>query len=194
MNFNYDQVTFPCVGLANYFALAKWLDNSEIDAIAGGIDATGCPFSTDEISMARELQQWRKMLIVHTTAPQTSVTMDATPLQEKQPMSLDVSLKKMQLTDVFTANITHNLCAMAAHAGIYKAMWRPDEMDPPITEAPQLIPLLESGLAKLKARPDFYRVYDAPNGWGKYENLVAFVEKYLAACIANPDAVVVADR
>lgn len=93
---------------------------------------------------------------------------------------------------VFEQNITHNLGAMAAAAGIYKACWRPEEIG--VTTAAQLIPLLEAGLAKLKANPEEMKKHEAKNGWGLYEHFVPWVEKYLAACREFPDAHVEVSR
>ena len=88
--------------------------------------------------------------------------------------------------EFYSANITHNLDKMADAAGIYKALWRPDEIG--ITKAKDLIEPLTKGLADLKANPDVYKAYNASNGWGLYEHFVPFVENYLNACIENPDA------
>ena len=107
-------------------------------------------------------------------------------------MSLDVSLTAVRETEVYTANITHNLTKMADKAGIYKALWCPEEID--ITKAEQLIKPLEDGLAKLKADPAYYQQFDAPNGWGRYVHFVPFVKQYLEACRANPDAMVRTSR
>lgn len=101
-------------------------------------------------------------------------------------MSLDVHLSALRQTTVYDSNITHNLGKMAAEAGIYHHLWRPEELG--ITKAEQLIEPLERGLSFLQADPEKYRQLDAANGWGKYEHLVAFVEQYLAACRDNPDA------
>lgn len=101
-------------------------------------------------------------------------------------MSLDVTLFAVRPTEVYTANITHNLNKMADAAGIYKYLWRPDELG--IKKAQELIGPLTDGLADLKARPEFFKQFNAPNGWGMYEHFVPFVEKYLAACKENPDA------
>lgn len=95
-------------------------------------------------------------------------------------------------TTVYSANITHNLNRMAAEAGIYKALWRPDEIA--VTTAAQLIPLLEAGLAELQARPDYFRQFNPENGWGDYEGLVQFVTEYLAACREFPTARVEVSR
>jgi hypothetical protein len=110
-------------------------------------------------------------------------------------MSLDVSLTRIvtERKEVYTRNITHNLNTMAEAAGIYKACWRPEELFAS-PKAYQLIPLLEEGLAKLKANPEYYKTFNATNGWGIYEDFVLFVEDYLYACKEDPDADVEADR
>jgi hypothetical protein len=97
-----------------------------------------------------------------------------------------------QRVQVYSANITHNLNTMAGEAGIYKHLWRPEEIG--ITKARQLIEPLTAGLALLEARPDHFRQFDSPNGWGLYVHFVPFVANYLAACIASPDADVAASR
>ena len=107
-------------------------------------------------------------------------------------MSLDVSLSALRQTCVYDGNITHNLGKMADEAGIYHHLWRPEEIG--IHKAEQLIEPLERGLAFLKSDPERFRPFDAPNGWGKYEDFVAFVQDYLAACRENPDANVSASR
>jgi hypothetical protein len=107
-------------------------------------------------------------------------------------MSLDVSLTKVRSTEVFWANITHNLNDMAEAAGIYKHLWLPEEIG--ITHAGQLIEPLEAGLKKMKADPDKYREYDSPNGWGKYDDFVPWVERYIEACKQDPDAEVSVSR
>jgi hypothetical protein len=107
-------------------------------------------------------------------------------------MSLDITLTAVRPTEVYSANITHNLNKMAEAAGIYEALWRPEELG--IRHAGLLIEPLSVGLAKLKADPMYYSQFNAPNGWGMYENFVPFVEKYLEACKANPDAEVHAYR
>jgi len=66
-------------------------------------------------------------------------------------MSLDVYLTVTKPTLVFEGNITHNLGAMAREAGIYEALWRPEEIN--VTTAEQLIEPLTVGLEKLKADP-----------------------------------------
>ena len=114
-------------------------------------------------------------------------------------MSLDVSLEGVHCShcnrggeDVYHANITHNLGGMAEAAGIYKALWRPEEIG--ITHAKQLIEPLRAGVVWLREHETEARKHDAPNGWGLYEHFLPFVEKYLEACIANPETLVRASR
>jgi hypothetical protein len=112
--------------------------------------------------------------------------------QTGDAMSLDVYLVAARPVEVYEANITHNLNEMAAAAGIYKHLWHPDEIG--VTKASELIGPLTAGLAKLKADPAHFERFNSPNGWGKYKHFVPFVEKYLAACIENPDAEVKVSR
>lgn len=101
-------------------------------------------------------------------------------------MSLDVSLIKTQPTEIYSRNITHNLGKMAEAAGVYKHLWRPDEIG--ITKAGELIEPLRKGLEQLRTLPETYRQFNPANGWGSYEGLLEFMEDYLAACEKDPDA------
>lgn len=92
----------------------------------------------------------------------------------------------------YWANITHNLGTMADKAGIYKALWRPEEIN--AKQAKDIIPLLKEGLKQLKKRPAYFAKFNATNGWGMYEHFVPFVEKYLDACLKDPDAIISVSR
>ena len=112
-------------------------------------------------------------------------------------MSLDIHLNAIRKTEVYWANITHNLGKMASKVkcgkySLYEYLWKPDEIK--IKTAKQLIKPLTEGLAELKSKPKKYEKYNSPNSWGMYENFVPFVEKYLEACKENPDAEVYASR
>ena len=107
-------------------------------------------------------------------------------------MSLDVSLQEVRLTTIYSDNITHNLNKMANEAGIYKHLWRPEEIG--ITKAHQLIEPLRAGLELLKSDPARFEKHNASNGWGMYEHFVPFVESYLSACEENPNAEVSVSR
>lgn len=117
-----------------------------------------------------------------------------------------------ETNELYSANITHNLGVMANKAGIYEALWRPhrlkvdynipeDDYDSEykfetnsVTKASEIIPILEDGLNNLKEKPDFFKQFNASNGWGLYENFVPFVENYLNACREYPDAIVQVSR
>jgi hypothetical protein len=86
----------------------------------------------------------------------------------------------------YSGNITHNLGRMAAAAGIYQHLWRPEELG--ITKAKELIEPLKGGLATLRADPERFKTYNPSNGWGSYDGLVQFVSDYLLACQAHPNA------
>jgi len=93
---------------------------------------------------------------------------------------------------IYSANITHNLGLMADEAGIYEALWRPEETGK--TKAGEIVPLLEAGLNELKTRPEHFKKFNSPNGWGTYEHFVPFVEDYLNACRDHPDAIIDVSR
>lgn len=119
-------------------------------------------------------------------------------------MSLDINLiteekeacslcgREFEPVEVFSANITHNLTEMAEIAGIYKILWRPEELG--IVKAGEIIESLEMGLKKLKANPKYYQKFDSSNGWGTYKDFVPWVEEYLEACIKYPDALIAVSR
>lgn len=100
-------------------------------------------------------------------------------------MSLDVTLR-FKDEDLFEANITHNLNKMAKEAGVYEACWRPEDIN--AKKAKDIIPLLESGIQKMKEDPEHFKKFDAPNGWGLYKDFLPWLEKYLAACKSNKKA------
>lgn len=93
---------------------------------------------------------------------------------------------------VFDYNITHNLGKMADLAGVYKALWRPEEID--VTHAFQLISLLEQGLKFLIENEIECQKVAPSNGWGTYPGLVRFVTEYLDACQKYPQAVISVSR
>lgn len=107
-------------------------------------------------------------------------------------MSLDVYLETEpcphcgRYETVYTANITHNLCEMAGHAGIYNAVWCPEECG--VTHARQMVKILTDGLTLLAKHPDEFKRLNPPNGWGTYQYLFDFTREYLNACEEHPDA------
>jgi len=107
-------------------------------------------------------------------------------------MSLDVSLyikvdtggNELHQVELFDANITHNLGNMANAAGLYDALWCPDESG----RAGDILPALVNGYNELKNNPNKYKKLDPDNGWGTYDGLLSFVESYMAACDKHPSA------
>ena len=136
-------------------------------------------------------------------------------------MSLDVYLERKKISSydngvtffddneiVYSGNITHNLGEMGEEAGIYEALWRPYKLkkdfkpfvnyddewayeEKQTIRPSEIIPILEKGLQDLKNRPDYYISFNSPNGWGKYEHFVEFVEEYLNACKFYGDDVII---
>lgn len=112
-------------------------------------------------------------------------------------MSLNVYLscdcgRECCMRTLYQSNITHNLNTMAKHAGVYRAIWRPEEIG--IDKAEQLIQPLDDCIRALQGRPSFFKRFNAENGWGLYEHFVTFVEKYLDACKKFPNAKVSVSR
>ena len=107
-------------------------------------------------------------------------------------MSLDVYLTALRMTEVYSANITHNLNSMADEAGIHKHLWHPEDIG--VAKAGELIAPLEQGLTLLKSDPERFKKFNPANGWGDYYGLIDFVEKYLEACKESPDATIAVSR
>lgn len=99
---------------------------------------------------------------------------------------LDLPNQPVPGAEGYSRNITHNLGKMAKEAGIYEACWRPASVG--ITKAQQLIEPLRQGIARLRADPARFEKFNASNGWGLYEHFLPWLEDYLAACEAAPDA------
>lgn len=112
---------------------------------------------------------------------------------------------------VFDANITHNLNTMADKAGIYEALWRPYRLHKDwkdtndyekelkfegsvIMKAKDIISTLEKGLTLLKEKPEYFKKFNAENGWGTYEQFVPWVEEYLEACKQYPESEIYVSR
>ena len=120
------------------------------------------------------------------------------PAQAGADVSLDVYLDVVKCSHcgeserVFSANVTHNLNAMAEEAGLYKHLWRPEEIG--IEFAHQLSEPLRGALLLLAAEPERFQKHNPPNGWGNYTIFREFVEDYLAATLTHPDAIVSVSR
>lgn len=104
---------------------------------------------------------------------------------DHEPLTVRVD-EEYETTEVYSANITHNLAKMAAEAGIYKHLWRPEEID--IIKARQLIEPLSIGVALMRREPERFRALNPENGWGSYDDFVPWIERYIAACCEFPEA------
>ncbi len=112
---------------------------------------------------------------------------DANEWRERNPGQTPHVLAEVEETNqVYWRNITNNLVEMADAAGIYKHLWRPDEIG--ITKAAQLIKPLAAALKRMVAEPDKFKALNPKNGWGTYEGLCDFISTYHSACFAYPDA------
>jgi len=101
-------------------------------------------------------------------------------------MGLSISLIENKPTVIYDDSITHNLVDMAKAANLYYVLWRPQELQ--IEVAADLIKPLQLGLKNLTTDPEKFKAMNHPNGYGKYEELVNLVQKYLSACRENPEA------
>jgi hypothetical protein len=101
---------------------------------------------------------------------------------------------RKETEEFYSSNITHNLGAMAEAVGIYKHLWRPEELHDGPIKANELIEPIAAGLALLESDPVRFEKFNSANGWGLYENFVPFVRKYLEALRQYPDATVRASR
>lgn len=138
-------------------------------------------------------------------------------------MSLDITLKRKRWITydqlsfeedseiVYETNFTHNAGLCAGKAGIYTCIWRPYKLrsgdvefenreeeyefeERQIIKAEEIISYLEKGLELLKSDPTYYKTFDPSNGWGKYDDFVPFVEKYLEACKEFPESIIEVSR
>jgi len=103
-----------------------------------------------------------------------------------------VSIEEFQ-ENYFHANITHNLAEMAdKFPDGYKLLWRPEELG--IKIAGDMVGKLGLMLDNMKRYPDEYKASTPTNGWGNYEGLLQFVDRYLQACLEYPEAIIEVSR
>ena len=111
-------------------------------------------------------------------------------------MSLHINLVDPTATysgePLYSCNITHNLSTMANKAGIFEALWKPEEID--AIYAKDIIDIVIKGLKDLKERPEYFSKFNASNGWGIYKHFVPFVEMYLDALKLYPESKLIIDR
>ena len=107
-------------------------------------------------------------------------------------MGLDIYLKEVKPSTVYSGGITNNVVPMAEKAGIYKIIWRPEESG--IKIAADLIQPLEKAIQEIVNNRAAYEELNPENGWGSYESFINFVINLANACKRNPLASVTASR
>lgn len=98
-------------------------------------------------------------------------------------MSLDFSLQKEMVVDVYSGNYTHNLTPMWKKAGVYDALYNSQG-----DSAGSLIPMLEKGYKDMQDNPNDYLQLNPENGWGDYYSGMGFLREILLACKQYADA------
>ena len=104
-------------------------------------------------------------------------------------MSLDVHLYTeidQNRIELFDTNITHNLGGMASEADIYTVLWRIENTG--VKTAKDMIKPLMKGITAMKKDPERFRKFDAPNGWGTYDQFLPWLEELLSMCEKFPSA------
>lgn len=100
-------------------------------------------------------------------------------------MSLDVSLINQHGEEIDSKNITHNLKDMWKEAGVYEALYLSEGK-----RAMDVLPALKEGLELMKENPERFKVFDSPNGWGKYKHALPWLEELVEKFNEHPDAVI----
>jgi len=83
--------------------------------------------------------------------------------------------------EVFEENVTYNLGPMFYHA-LGRGL---KEFD--CAPAVEACGVIRQGTRDMEDRPDFYKAMNPSNGWGTYENALAFLRELGDACSANPE-------
>lgn len=94
-------------------------------------------------------------------------------------LKIDTGNTESLTTVVEVGNLTRNLSQMHSLAGC----WIRDFENKSALDS---IPILEKGIADMKANPDKYKALNPSNGWGDYEWGLEFLERLLNACKEHP--------
>ena len=138
--------------------------------------------------MGLDLYFFKKNINIHEVRENISNLYDKLRFLQDEIEQLEDIYDDAKLADV---HLTHNLTKMADAVGLYEVLWKPDEIG--ITMASQMIPFLEKGIKELRESPEHYKTFNAPNGWGTYEDFVRFCDSVLHWCNKYPDAVIEAN-
>ena len=85
---------------------------------------------------------------------------------------------------VYDTQFTYNFREMAEKAGIYEPCFNPDKY----TKAGDMVRELTNAILKLNTDPSYFKKFNAPNGWGTYEQFIRIVRDYRDMCEKYPDA------
>lgn len=86
--------------------------------------------------------------------------------------------------------ITHNLNEMAIALGVYEIIWKPDEVFPNQDIKPSMVvDKLEEAYQDLKNNKNKYSQFNPKNGWGDYEALSYFIDRYINICKKHKDTI-----
>lgn len=124
-------------------------------------------------------------LFIRENGKNRELTLDE--VKEHYP-NADIELQDHETNYYYSDNITHNVRVIAKQAGLYEALWHPEQIN--IKTANELIKPLTEGLNYLLSNKDNLEKLNPTVGWGSYDQLCDFVYRYLKACHAYPAAVV----
>ena len=86
--------------------------------------------------------------------------------------------------EFYTGNVTYNLGAMWAEAGVKDALYEAEGHT-----AEELLPAFRDALELMESDPPRFEKHDSPNGWGNYVGAVRFLRELVGACEAHPTAI-----
>jgi len=98
-------------------------------------------------------------------------------------MSLDFSLQQLEITDVYSGNMTHNVTPMWKLAGIYDDLYNSDGK-----KAKDVVKNLKKGLRIMKFGKRRFSKLNPENGWGSYESAVKYLKEIIDACELYPES------
>jgi hypothetical protein len=100
-------------------------------------------------------------------------------------MSLDIYLTEIKECEVYWANITHNLGEMWNKAGIYDDLYNSKGK-----KGKDILNNLIIARDKMLMNPEYYKQFNAKNGWGIYDNAIKFLENLIIAIEENPESII----
>jgi len=105
-------------------------------------------------------------------------------------MSVDIDLyitnERGREEIVYDKNITYNLSTMAKEAGLYEAVFDPE--DNMYSTASDIIEIVRLGVSDLINRPEHFKTFNPENGWGSYDGFLGAMKELLEVCEEYPEA------